>query len=202
MIFHSDGVGTLVFSFGLLGSGATLLAGLVLFAFRRFRQAMNVFRWWSACAVGYLVLTIAVSILTPRAIVNPGQSYCVDIWCISIQSVTKTQLAHDIAYKADVRIFSDANTVKTSAKGDSIYLLDEHNGRFPVIADPAATPFDVELNPGQSVNTSLTFLAPADARRLFLKVDWHANRLVKFLVKFVIGNDSSLLHRPTLLRVQ
>jgi hypothetical protein len=202
MTVYSDGIGTLVLFFGLLASGAILLAELVFLAFGRFRQARNIFGWWSACAAGYVAMTIAVSLLTPQAIVNPGQAYCNDNWCISIRNVTRTQLEHDIAFRVDARVFSDANsTVRTSGKGVLLYLVDEHNRHFPLIADPAATPFDIELNPGQAVNTSLTFFAAADARPLFLKIDWPGNRLVKFLVKFAIGNDRSLLHQPTLLRV-
>jgi hypothetical protein len=201
MTVYSDGLGTLVFFFGLLASGAILLTDLVFLALGRFRQAGNIFRWWSVCAAGYVALTVAVSLLTPQAIVNPGQSYCNDNWCISIRSVTKRQLAHDIAVKADARVFTDETNVKQSIKGASLYLVDEHNRRFPLIADPAVTPFDTELNPGQSLDTTLTFLAAPDAQRLFLKIDWGGDGLVKFLVKFVIGNDRSLLHRPTLLRV-
>jgi hypothetical protein len=201
MIVYSDGIGTLVFFLGLLVSGAMLLAALIAVALRRFRPARNIFRWWGACAIGYVAMTIAIALLAPQAIVNPGESYCNDNWCISIQSVTKTPLAHDIAYRVDSRIFN-TNTVKNNVKGASLYLVDEHSRRFPLIADPAVTPFDIELNPGQSLNTSLTFLAAADAQQVLLKIDWPGNRLVKFLVKFVIGNDRSLLHRPTLLRVQ
>jgi hypothetical protein len=201
MTVYSDGMGTLVFFFGLLASSAILLTELVFLALGRFRQARNIFRWWSACAVGYVAMTIAVSLLTPQAIVNPGQSYCNDNWCISIRSVTKAQLGQDIAVKADARVFTDETNVKQSIKGASLYLVDEHNRRFPLIADPAVTPFDTALNPGQSLDTTLTFLAAPDAQQLFLKIDWGGDGLVKFLVKFVIGNDRSLLHRPTLLRV-
>jgi hypothetical protein len=202
MTVYSDGIGTLVFFFGLLASGAILVTELVFLTLGRFRQARNILGWWSACAAGYVAMTIAVSLLTPQAIVNFGQSYCNDNWCISIRSVTRTLRGHDIAYAVDVRVFSDVNsTVKTSGRGVSSYLVDENNRRFPGIADPAVTPFDIELSPGQSVSTALTFLAPADAQQLFLKIDWPGSRLVKFLVKFVIGNDRSLLHRPTLLRV-
>jgi hypothetical protein len=201
MTVYSDGFGTLVFFGVVLASGAILLTALSFLALGRFRQARSIFRWWSVCAAGYVAMTIAVSLLTPQAIVNPGQSYCNDDWCISIRSVTKTQAAHDIAYKAYARIFTDDTSVKQSIKGASLYLIDEHNRRFPLIADPAVTPFDTVLDPGQSLDTTLTFLAAPDAQQLFLKIDWGGNRLVKFLVKFVIGNDRSLLHRPTLLRV-
>jgi|SRR5579862_8928688 len=202
MTAYSDGIGTLVFFGVILASGAILLTDLVFLALGRFRQARNIFRWWSAGALGYVATTIAVSLLTPQAIVNPGQSYCNDNWCISIRSVTRTQLGHDINVKADASVFTDDSTVTRGNKGASLYLVDEHNRRFPLIADPAVTVvFDTELNPGQPLDTTLTFLAPADAQQLFLKIDWPGNRLVKVLVKFVIGNDRSLLHRPTLLRV-
>lgn len=210
MTAYSDGIGTLVFFFVIVASGASLLTALVSMALGRFRPARNIFRWWSVCAAGYVVMTIAVSLLTPQAIVNPGQSYCNDNWCISIRRVTRMQLGHDVVVKADARVFDpDAplsadvnNTAKQSIKGALLYLVDEHNRQFPLIADPAVlTPYDIVVNPGQSVDTSLTFLAPADAGQLFLKIDWPGNRLVKVLVKLVIGNDRSLLHRPTLLRV-
>jgi hypothetical protein len=201
MTVNSDGFGTMVFFLGVLASGATLLTALVFLALGRFRPARNIVKWWGACVAGYVAITIAVSLLTPQAIVNPGQSYCNDNWCISIQSVTKTQLAHDIVYHVDSRIFN-TNTVKNNARGASLYLVDEHSRRFPLITDSAGTPLGVELNPGQSVNTSLTFLAAADAQQLLLKIDWGGSRLVKTLVNFVVENDRSLLHRPTLLRVQ
>jgi hypothetical protein len=202
MTVYSDGIGTLVFFLVVLASGAILLTDLVFLALGRFRQARNIFRWWSACAAGYVAMTIAVSLLTPQAIVNRGQSYCNDNWCISIRSVTRTQLGHDIAVKADASVFTDDATATLGNKGASLYLVDEHNRRFPLIADPAVTAvFESELNPGQPLDTTLTFLAPADVQQLFLKIDWPGNRLVKVLVKFVMGNDRSLLHRPTLLRV-
>jgi hypothetical protein len=61
------------------------------------------------------------------------------------------------------------------------------------------TPFDVELSPGQTVNTSLTFLAAADAQHLYLVGD---GPRPLWITKFFIGDDSAWLHRPTLIRVQ
>ena len=84
----------------------------------------------------------------------------------------------------------------SAPKGASLYLVDERGRRFPLIPDPSVTPFDVELNPGQSVDTSLTFRVPANARQLFLRGDGDL-----WITNFFIGDDSALLHRPTLLRV-
>ena len=198
MIVHSDAIGSMVFFFVMAGSALTLVVLLMCLAGREFRFAGKVFGWWSACFVAYTALTMTVSLLLPQKIVNPGQSYCVDSWCIGIQNVTKTARGQDVAYKADVRIFSDLNRGTTSAKGASLYLVDERGRRFPLIPDPSVTPFDVELNPGQSVNTSLSFLVAADARQLALKGDGPG----LWITKFFIGDDSAWLHRPTLIRVQ
>jgi hypothetical protein len=155
MIVHSDAIGSIVFFFVMVISALTLVVALMCLPGREFRLAGKIFRWWSACFVAYTALTISVSLLLPQKVVNPGQSYCVDSWCIGVQRVTKTALGQDVAYKADVRIFSDAGRGNISAKGASLYLVDERGRRFPLIPDPSVTPFDVELNPGQSVMHSI-----------------------------------------------
>ena len=197
MIVHSDAVGSMVFFFVMAGTALMAVVALIALAGGEFRFAGKVAAWWGKLAAGYAVLTMAVSLMLPQKVVNPGQSYCIDIWCISIQNVAKTPVEQDVIYRADVRIFSDANTVKVSAKGVSLYLADERGRRYPLIPDPAVTPFDVELGPQQSVNTSLTFRVAADAKQLFLKGDGKS----LWISKFFIGDDSALLHRPTLLRV-
>lgn len=197
MIVHSDAAGSMVFFFVMVGSALTLVVLLMCLAGREFRFAGKILGWWSVFVLGYTALTIALSLLLPQKIVNPGQSYCVDSWCIGIQNVTKTPRDGDIVYKADVRIFSDLNRGTTSAKGASLYLVDERGRRFPLIPNPDVIPFDMELNPHQSVNTSLTFVVAADAHQLFLKGDGPS----LWITKFFIGDDSAFLHRPTLIRV-
>jgi len=102
-------------------------------------------------------------------------------------------------YKVDVHIFSDANHVKTSARGYSLYVFDEHGRRFPLIKDSAVVPFDSELEPRQSIQTTLTFQTPSDSRQLFL---WgESSTPPPFWLKLYLGSDTGLFHRPTLLRV-
>jgi hypothetical protein len=198
MIVHSDAVGSMVFFLVMVVSALMLMATLMALAGREFRFAGKIVGWWSAGFVAYTALTIMVSLLLPRKVVNPGQSYCVDIWCIGVQNVTKTTLGQSVAYKVDVRIFSDADRVKTSAKGASLYLADERGRRFPLVPDPAVIPFDTELSPKQSVDTSLTFLVARDSQHLALEGDGPS----LWISKFFIGDDSAMLHRPPLIRVQ
>jgi len=83
-------------------------------------------------------------------------------------------------------------------KGASVYLTDERNRRFLPVYDPAATPFDVEVEPRQSVNTALTFQVPSDARTLAFAAGMDHIQYASF----IIGNGD-LLHNPRLkLRLQ
>lgn len=197
IIVHSDAVGSMVFFLVIVISALMLVAALMALAGREFRFAGRVLKWWSTGFAAYTALTIAVSLLLPQKVVNPGQSYCVDSWCIGIQNVAKTAAGPNVVYKADVRIFSDLNRGTTSAKGASLYLLDERGRRFPMVPDPSVTPFDTELSPKQSVDTTLTFLVAPDARELSLRGDGPT----LWITKFFIGDDSAWLHRPTLIRV-
>lgn len=53
-----------------------------------------------------------------------------------------------------------------------LYVLDEQGRRFPLVQVSSLIPADVAVNPHQSVKTSLTFLAPANARKLYLPGDY------------------------------
>jgi hypothetical protein len=176
----------------VLASAAQLASG-------KSRRAVKTLLASAALVAIYTLAVIAVSLRTPQKVVSAGDSYCVDIWCIGIDGVSQKPFGQEIVYKVDVRIFSDANSVETSAKGVSLYLVDERGRRFPLVKDPSVIPFDVTLYPGQSVKTSLTFVAAADAGQLFLTGDTH--REPPFWVRLYFGSDDSLLHKRTLLRV-
>lgn len=197
MIVHSDAVGSMVFFLVMVISALTLVITLMCLAGREFRLAGRILGWWGAGFASYTALTVLISLALPQKVVNPGQSYCVDSWCIGIQNVTKTPAGQSVAYKADVRIFSDLNSGTTSAKGASLYLVDERGRRFPLVPDPSAIPFDIALSPHQSVETSLTFQVAADVHQLSLMGDGPT----LWITKFFIGDDSAWLHRPTLIRV-
>jgi hypothetical protein len=127
-----------------------------------------------------------------------------DIWCISIEKVNAMPRGNEIVYKVDVKIFSDANTVKISAKGASVYLLDERGRRFELMQDPTVLPFDTPLEPRQSIHTSLSFAVAADAQHLFLPCSYHHigdESWVPFWVKLYYGNEANYLHKRTMLRV-
>jgi hypothetical protein len=198
MVIHSDSFAGVMLPFVVALAVVVLaLTSAGMLAFGKFRRAAKALRALVALVAGYVVVLMAVSVLTPQKIRNAGQAYSVDIWCIGVEKVSPMPARNEIAYKVDVRIFSDANSVKTSGKGFSLFLVGERGRQFPMVKDPSVIPHDLSLDPRQSVNTSLTFVTAADARELFLTVD----RPLFWGARLCFACDGSLLHKPTLLRV-
>ena len=145
----------------------------------------------------YFAAVVLVSLLTPRTIVSIGDGYCYDLWCIGVQRVDATPQGQNILYTAEVRIFSDANRVPAHEK-NFLYVVDEQGRRFPLFHDSSSVPVDdITVKPGESVSTSLSFLAPANARKLYLT----GERLEMPWVYLYFGSAVSPFHRRTLLRV-
>jgi hypothetical protein len=199
MTMHSDSnLGAALAFVAILGTAVIALVACELFASRKFRRAAKALLAGVALIGIYTLAVVAVSLLSPQRVVNRGDSYCADLWCIGIDGVDRKPLGQANVYEVAVHIFSDANHVATGARGASLYLLDERGRRFPLVKDPAATPFDMILEPGQSMHTSLTFVTAADARRLFLTGDYKGTPC---WTKLYFGADNSLWHKRTLLRV-
>lgn len=202
LTLHSDsGLGAMLGFFAVLLAVLMLLASAALCFGRKFREAGKL----AGVALGglavYALAVSAVSLLTPRTIVSIGDSYCFDNWCIGVQKVTASPQGGSVRYQALVRIFSDTDQETVSARGATVYLLDEQGRRFPLVADPSVTSFDGPIPPRQSVDTALTFLAAADARHLYLTGDGPGVGLPFLWVSLYLGSDTSLFHRRTLLRV-
>jgi hypothetical protein len=173
VVLHNDSfIGIMMPFLVMFGAAAALLAALAFLAFRKFRAAAKAALAGLAGTGLYVLAVAAVSMLTPQTIVNVGDSYCFDIWCLGIDKVSLQTRGRDTFSRIDVHIFSDANHVKVSPRGfQSQYLRDALGRRFPVLHDPSVTPFDSILYPGQSIKTALTFSIDPDARQLFLILD-------------------------------
>jgi hypothetical protein len=199
LIFHQDStVGGMVGFMVFLAAAAGGLIASMLKQDGKLHAARRA-RWASfGIVIAYLAAILLVSLFAPRLIVNIGDGYCYDTWCIGVQRVNTTFDGQNILYTAEVRIFSDANRVPTSRAKDFLYARDERGRRFPLVQDSSLLPVDVTLDPGQSVQTSLTFLAPANARNLYLTSKY----AVMPWVPLYFDSDIAPFHRRTLLRIR
>jgi len=187
-----------------LGTIGGLLASVVLLLAMKARLARRVFLATLGLHSAYLVITIAAFFFVPRTIVKAGDSYCYDSWCLGVTKVTSAPRAEDSIYKVDVRVFSDAGRGKQSGAGASLYLVDEEDRRFPLIHDPSVIPFDRSLDPGEAIETTLTFAVPGNTRQLFLMKEQKTGLpfIVKCLSGLWVGDvGEKYVHKYTLLRV-
>lgn len=207
MVLHS---GSSLLGFAYLVTLATaigLVISLGMLVARRFRTAVKVAAASVAALAFYFVVATTIWWVAPERVVKLGDSYCWDLWCMGIDKVNATPRGQQIIYRIDVHFFSDANTVKTGTDDALVYLVDERGRRFPLVDDPSVTPINTRLDPGQSLNTSLTFVAPTDATHLFLTGDAPlpdrvplAWRFFKIYADLHFGYEK-LKHKPTVLQV-
>jgi hypothetical protein len=191
---------TLVTAIGLLAAFGMLLTG-------KFRAAAKVATMFILGLTLYLGAASLISRAFPQRVIKLGDSYCWDLWCMGIEKVNATPRGSETVYKIDVRFFSDANNVKTGIDDARVYLVNDHGQRFPLVDDPSVIPITTRLDPGQSLNTSLTFVTPADAGHLFLTGDAPfpdhiplAWRFFQVYADLHFGYEK-LGHKPTVLRV-
>jgi hypothetical protein len=158
-------------------------------------------RWLCPCiAALYVGGVMLVSLVTPRTVVSIGDSYCWDLWCVGIQNVHITPQGQNILYTAEVSLFVDSTTAQlelTDQPGQFFYVMDEQRRRFPILAYSSLADAKVTVKPGDQFKGSLTFLAPADVRSLYLTGDVGA----PLWVRLYFGSDLNPFHRRTLLRV-
>lgn len=183
-----------------------LLEFLVILAFAiagvmTLARAPRAGRVCGGVAVFYLSAVLVVSLVTPRTIVSVGDSYCWDLWCLGIQRVNAMPQGDTILYTAEMSLFTDSTNTQRLAADPSgkqfFYVMDEQGRRFPILPS-SIRDRDITLTPGESVRSALTFVAPADARSLYLTGDVGA---APPWVCLYFGSDLNPFHRRTLLRV-
>ena len=141
----------------------------------------------------YATILILAAMTPHNSTLKTGAPYCDDDMCMSVESVSRTPEQTGTSYRFEIRLFTKANHGPRSAKGASVYLVDDHGRRFLPAPDHSATPFDVDVEPGQSLNTSLTFHVPSDAHALAFAAGMDHLQYASF----IIGNGD-LLHNPRL----
>ncbi len=189
----------LLFILLFLAALAALAAAAVAALRGRGRRALAILRRLGISAAAYLAIVAATGFFSPQRVLRVGDPWCFDDWCLSVESVTRAPAPPRAAYTVSLRLFSRARRVSQRANGAWICLIDRHGRRYPPVADPSATPLDVLLGPGESVTTARTFLLPADASGLGL-ITGHGS-LAGFPAAFIIGDEASLLHPPTFVRL-
>jgi hypothetical protein len=180
---------------------AITLTLAVIFALRgRGAKALRIVRAYGIGAVAYLAIALGVDFFKPQRVLAVGAPWCLDDWCLQVESASRATDGPKVTYDIKLRIFSTARGITQRANGAWLYLIDERGHRYAANFDPSAVPLTVQLGPGQSVTTSQKFEVPGDVGALGL-ITGHGGPYCGAMSLLIIGEGGCLFNRPTLVRV-
>src|SRR5437016_4777042 len=151
-------------------------------------RALRILGRLGICAAGYVGVVIVVALLAPQRVLNVGDPWCFDDWCLSVENVTRTAAPAEVTYGVSLRLLSRARRVSQRALGAWVYAIDGRGNRYVPEPAPATVPLDVLLQPGESVSTSRVFKVPAGVGELGL-ITGHGPSGIS---TFIIGDQGSL----------
>ncbi len=188
-----------------------VLASLITFliaAYRAIRgrrsSALGLLARWAICALIYLAISVAVSWTRPAHVIERGQNWCFDDWCIAVEAVHLTPLPNggNVTYTTDIRIYNDSRSPE-GTRGFWAYLRDQDDRRYAPTPGAWKDVVAARVPPHGFARTSMDFVVPGGARQLGL-VTGHGGATPCALIPSLleIGQAGCLFHQPNMIRVQ
>jgi hypothetical protein len=177
----------------LLASGIAAIRG-------NRKRALRILRVIGTSAAIYFGIVCIVSVATPRKILNVGDPLCSDDWCISVESVKRVPENSAVVFDVTLRLFSRARRVAQRENHVAVYLTDDQGHRFDPIPQKSAMPFDILLQPGESVTTNRFFRLPADARGVGAVIT-RENGILGSFPGWLVITENDWFHKPTVVRL-
>ena len=195
---------TLLTVLSVLGSLLTFAIVPFLVIRGRRASAVKLVAGWVMCAVVYVIVSAGVSYFKPQRVIEQGQDWCFDDWCIAVERVTRTpasERGHTV-YTTDVRVFNAARSPE-GAKGFWVYLRDNDDRRYAPSPGSWIDVVSARVGPHEFARTSIAFIVPDDVGTLGF-VTGHGGGtpcgLIPSLIE--IGQGACLFHRPNMIRIQ
>jgi hypothetical protein len=182
----------------VLVSLGTLITAAVTALRRQGSRALRILGRLGICAAAYVGVVIVVALLAPQRVLNVGDPWCFDDWCLSVENVNRTAAPAEVTYDVSLRLFSRARRVSQRAMGAWVYAIDGRGNRYAPEPAPSSVPLDILLQPGESVRTSRVFKVPAGVGELGL-ITGHGPSGIS---TFIIGDQGSLFHKRTFIRLK
>jgi hypothetical protein len=189
----------LLFIAVVLAAVATLGAAVVQ-AFRgRLRQGIGLVASVCLSLAIYIGIVIAVSLVSPQRVVGIGDPQCTDEWCIAVTGVNRSPVPGGTEYSVAFQLSSRARGISQRENGVVVYLMGSTGRRHSAEPDPTPVPFDVLLQPGQTVTTTRRFRVLGEEQPLGVVIGREGSNAIPG--RFIIGDDGSLFHRPAMVRM-
>jgi hypothetical protein len=205
----------------VLAEFALLVGALIAWRTGRGRVALGFAGGLLGLAGLYLATLVAVSLASERKVLGPGEvkrfcGFYLDCHLgVSVDGVRTAKTvgtgggavaANGVFHVVTLRVSSDARRATLSPCGLLAMVMDERGYRYrraraaerALLGEAAGRPLEQEVEAGGSYTRTLVFDLPAGVRDPALSVTEQGfpDVLVEGLL---IGDDDSLLHKPTLL---
>ena len=164
---------------------------------RRFGRAIGLLRALGIFVALYVAVVAIVSLVTPARVLRIGEDRCFDDWCIAVAKVDQSPIqGRGTTCRVDIVLSSRMQRRPQREQDLAVALVDDSGREYAPAPAPSDVPFDVLLQPSQSITTKRVFVLPPNARAAGL-VMRHTGLRPEL---FVIGNDESLLHKKVMVR--
>lgn len=203
---------TLLFLIVVLASLVVVILAIIHLVRGRFKQAGRLLARYGIGLATYLGVVVIVALLSPQRIVVPREDRCFDDWCIAVEDVTLTnelgQAGHGVFYVITLRLSNHARGRDQRASSTAIHLLDDQGRSYDLSPlgqalweaqhGPTA-PLTSTIAVGQSLTTVQVFELPRDANDVALTIEHPVGPSPGL---FIIGDEASLFHKPTIVRLR
>jgi hypothetical protein len=144
------------------------------------------------------MLTVAVvSLVLPRRILRAGEAQCFDDWCVSVAGAKRAATSEGLEYRVDLKLSSRARRVAQRENHLAVYLTDASGRRFDPVSQDSDVPFNVLLQPSESVLLTRRFILPPDAVDASAVITHEGGFPIGW---FIIGYDT-WFRKPPLVRL-
>jgi hypothetical protein len=189
----------LLFLISFLTGAVTLIIALIAGGRGRRARARWLFERIAIGAASYLAILLLVSAFSPQRYATIGDDECSDDWCIAAQTVHRESTSTGFRYDVVFQLSSRARRVDQRERFVAAYVQDERGHRYFPLPDSTAIPFDTLLHAGERLTTVRRFAVPADAKVAGLVIAREGGG--RFPACCIIGDEGSLFHRQTIIRL-
>ena len=180
----------------------------------RFRQAANLLGRLVVGLVLYLAVVALVGLFSPQRVIAFGRDRCFDDWCVAVEDVNLVQelgqgehsiQASGTFYVVTLRLSNQARGREQRASSAAVHLLDGQGQLYDAslagqtayeAQNGAVAPLTALIPVGQSFRTVQVFDLPLEAAPVDLTIE-HPVGFSPGL--FIIGDENSLFHKPTIV---
>jgi hypothetical protein len=167
---------------------ACSISAAAWFALRlQFYRAARIVARLLICAAIYFGVVAGTSLMSRRRVMKPSELQCFDDVCVSVSGFRTTTKGDTVEFRVDAQLSSRALRAVQRENNLVMYLSDDQGRRYNPIADNSYTPFNIRLQPQESVVVSRSFLVPGSAKGVSVVITHEGGFPIGW---FIIGYDT------------